>query len=74
MNKTLALTTIALVAVVMILGTVSPAMAGHDRGNDKSKDNNVAICHNGKTIWVSEEGAAKHLANHAGDTMGPCPP
>ena len=52
------------------MGTVSPAMAGHDKGKDKSQDDNVAICHNGNIIWVSENAVQKHLDH--GDTLAPC--
>jgi hypothetical protein len=34
--------------------------------------NVVAICHNGRTLFVSPRGAEQHLNNHPGDTLGPC--
>lgn len=34
--------------------------------------NVVAICHNGRTIFVSPAGAEAHLRNHPGDTLGAC--
>ncbi len=34
--------------------------------------NVVAICHNGKTIFVSPKTAEKFLALNPGDTLGPC--
>jgi hypothetical protein len=34
--------------------------------------NVVAICHNGRTIFVSPAGAQNHLNNHLGDTLGAC--
>ena len=34
--------------------------------------NVVAICHNGRTIFVSPQGAEAHLNNHPGDTLGAC--
>lgn len=34
--------------------------------------NVVAICHNGRTIFVSPQGAQGHLRQHAGDSAGPC--
>ena len=38
MNKTLALATIALIAVVMVMSVAAPAMADHDPGEGKSLD------------------------------------
>jgi len=47
------------------------------------KQTKVTICHEGfdedtnsttfKTINIGPKAAAKHLANHEGDTPGPCP-
>ncbi|MCA1660340.1 MAG: hypothetical protein LC642_07395, partial [Verrucomicrobiaceae bacterium] len=34
--------------------------------------NVISICHNGRTIFVSPAGAAAHLRNHRGDTLGRC--
>ena len=39
MTKTvLAISVIALVAIIMVMGTVLPAMADHDKGEGKSND------------------------------------
>jgi len=74
MNKTLAISAIVLVAVIMGMSSVAiglpQAMAGHDKGEDKSQDPLVAICHKGKTIWVWPAVVAVHIAH--GDTAGPC--
>ena len=40
MNKTLALATIALFAVIMVMSSVAPALADHDKGNGESNDDN----------------------------------
>ena len=61
MNTTLALAAIALVAVVMIMGIVTPAMAGSEK---------VEICHKGETITVSENAVPAHKKH--GDTLGAC--
>ena len=42
-------------------------------GGGGGQGNVIAICHNGRTIFVSPRGAENHLANHSGDTLGPCP-
>jgi hypothetical protein len=41
-------------------------------GGGGGQGNVVAICHNGRTIFVSPRGAEQHLNNHPGDTLGPC--
>ena len=41
-------------------------------GGGGGQGNVVAICHNGRTIFVSPQGAENHLRVHAGDTLGPC--
>ena len=51
---------IALVLALLALAAAS-ALAG-----------NVSICHEGRTLVVSESGALNHLANHATDTLGAC--
>lgn len=61
MNKKLALASIALVAVVMVMGMVAPAMAGTAK---------VEICHKGETITVSEKAVPAHLKH--GDSLGAC--
>ena len=40
MNKTLAISVIALVAVIMGMSAVAPALADHDEGNGESNDDN----------------------------------
>jgi hypothetical protein len=41
-------------------------------GGSGGQGNVVAICHNGRTLFVSPRGAENHLRNHQGDTAGPC--
>ena len=41
-------------------------------GGSGGQGNVVAICHNGRTIFVSPRGAENHLRTHEGDTAGPC--
>ena len=41
-------------------------------GGRGGQANLVAICHNGRTIFVSPRGAQAHLNNHPGDSLGPC--
>ena len=41
-------------------------------GGGGGQGNVIAICHNGRTIFVSPRGAEQHLANHPGDSLGPC--
>ncbi len=41
-------------------------------GGGGGQGNVVAICHNGKTIFVSPQGAENHLKNHPGDSLGAC--
>jgi hypothetical protein len=41
-------------------------------GGGGGQGNVVAICHNGRTIFVSPQGAENHLRVHSGDTLGPC--
>jgi hypothetical protein len=33
----------------------------------------VPVCHKGKTIQVPSASVAAYLAQHPGDTLGPCP-
>ena len=56
----------------LALSVAVPAFAAHDQGNGNSQDENVAICHNDRTIHVDEDGAADHLADHADDFAGVC--
>lgn len=41
-------------------------------GGGGGQGNVVAICHNGRTIFVSPQGAEAHLREHPGDTLGEC--
>ncbi len=41
-------------------------------GGGGGQGNVVAICHNGRTLFVSPRGAENHLRAHPGDTLGPC--
>jgi len=60
----LAISAIALIAIVMVMGTLAPAMA--------VSEDKVEICHNGHTISVSVSGAQNHMDKHEEDTMGAC--
>ena len=71
MNKTLAITAITLVAVVMVMSAMTPAFAGDPEGSK------VTICHippgnpgNPVTITVPVNALAAHLAH--GDLLGAC--
>ena len=48
------------------------AFAGHDRGQGKSQDENVTVCHKGRIIHVSGDAVSAHVAH--GDTGLLCPP
>ena len=52
----------------MLAGTTPPGTIGGGGG----QGNLIAICHNGRTIFVSPQGAEYHLRNHPGDTLGQC--
>jgi hypothetical protein len=41
-------------------------------GGGGAQGNVIAICHNGRTIFVTPRGAEDHLNNHPGDRLGPC--
>ncbi len=41
-------------------------------GGGGGQGNVIAICHFGRTIFVSPQGAENHLRVHPGDTLGPC--
>jgi len=41
-------------------------------GGGGGQGNVIAICHNGRTIFVSPQGAEFHLRNHSGDRLGAC--
>jgi hypothetical protein len=41
-------------------------------GGGAGQGNVLAICHNGRTIFVSPRGAEAHLRNHPGDRLGAC--
>lgn len=41
-------------------------------GGSGGQGNVIAICHNGRTIFVSPQAAEQHLNNHPGDTLGAC--
>jgi len=73
MNKTLAVTVISGITVIMALGMMAPALADVP----DEKDGKVTICHqtsnpnsDGVTITISEKALAKHLAH--GDFTGEC--
>lgn len=50
-------------SLAMVMVTTTPVFAGGEK---------VTICHNGKTIEVSQKAVAKHIEEH-GDTEGSCP-
>ncbi len=56
-----------LVTGAVTVGAVVPALAFH---NGSSRDHNVAICHKGRTIFVSPRAIPGHLRH--GDTTGAC--
>lgn len=58
---------IGLLLVGLLAGTAVPVFAAH---NGNSRDNNVAICHRGRTIHVNPSAVPAHLRH--GDTEGPC--
>lgn len=49
-----------------------PTLPGPFGGGAGGQGNVIAICHNGRTIFVSPQGAEQHLNNHPGDTLGAC--
>jgi hypothetical protein len=58
------------------IGTINPANVGASgQGNKNTPENDaVTICHDGKTITVSRQGAEAHIRNHPNDHLGPCGP
>ena len=56
-----------ILAVVLGAGTALPTFATH---NANSRDNNVAVCHKGRTIHVNLHARPAHLAH--GDARGAC--
>ena len=45
--------------------------SGSEARSNQTKSNDVAVCHNGSTIYVSENAVQSHLDH--GDTLGECP-
>ena len=58
---------IGLLCAGLLAGATVPALANH---NGNSRDNNVPICHRGRTIYVNPSAVPAHLRH--GDTEGPC--
>ena len=58
---------IGLLCAGLLAGAALPALANH---NGNSQDNNVPICHRGRTIYVDSHAVPAHLRH--GDTEGPC--
>ena len=57
----------------LALSVAVPAFAAHDQGNGNSQDENVAICHKDRTIYVSgDEDTLDDHADHGDDTTGAC--
>jgi hypothetical protein len=53
-------------------------LLNHDNDPDHDQyDDHIVICHtnggDGHTLRLSTQAAGRHLANHDGDTLGPCP-
>jgi len=68
-SRRTALKAAALGAIPAALGVshlVNISHANHNGANDEL----VEICHNGRTIYVSQDSVAAHLAH--GDTLGSC--
>ncbi len=74
--RALAICAITLIATIMVVGVMAPALA--DKGSAPGQ-NKVIICHVDKesgestTKTLSEKAAAKHLLNHELDSLGSCP-
>jgi hypothetical protein len=73
MNRTIAISAIVMVAVIMGMSAFAPAMADRPGNNE----DNVTICHfppgnpaNFQTIRVEPDSVADHQAHD--DTLGPC--
>ncbi|MEP6810693.1 MAG: FecR family protein [Chthoniobacterales bacterium] len=49
-----------------------PFNPGSVAGGGSGQGNVVAICHNGRTIFLSPEDALRQLQNNPGDTLGAC--
>jgi len=73
--RALAICAITLIATIMVVGVMAPALA--DKASAPGQ-NKVTICHVDKesgesiTMTVGAKAAAKHLEKHLGDTTGPC--
>ena len=73
--RALAICAITLIATIMVVGVMAPALA--DKASAPGQ-NKVTICHVdeegevSKTITIGAKAAAKHLENHPNDTAGPC--
>ncbi len=75
MNRVIPITAIALVAVMMGMSAIAPAIA--DKPGTTNEDK-VQICHfppgnpaNFQTISISEDDVQDHIDKH-GDFLGPC--
>jgi len=74
--RALAICAITLIATIMVVGVIAPALA--DKASAPGQ-NKVIICHVDKesgestTKTLNAKAAAKHLKNHLDDTEGPCP-
>lgn len=58
---------IGLLCAGLLVGATVPALANH---NGNSQDNNVPICHKGRTIHVNSHAVPAHLRH--GDVEGHC--
>ena len=64
-------------AGLLTMSAAGAAFAGgpaHEGPHGPKNAEKVEVCHKGKTISVGAKAAAKHLANHSGDTAGACQP
>ena len=73
--RALAICAITLIATIMVVGAMAPALA--DKASAPGQ-NKVTICHVDEegeesiTKTLSAKAAAKHLENHPEDTAGSC--
>jgi hypothetical protein len=51
-----------------------PLAANYGSTTTSPNEKKVTICHNRQTITIGTSAANAHFAQHAGDTLGPCPP
>jgi hypothetical protein len=64
-------TVTVMATVAVAFATPSEGGSGQENGQGNGLEK-VTLCHNGHTITIGAPGAAAHLAQHDGDTEGPC--